>query len=105
MTMEIICDFDGTIARPDTVDELLEALADPAWRAIEERWRRGEIDSPECMARQIPLLPGGWNAIARLLDDRDPLHPAFAPVPPWVASHGIHLPLTTQGHTPRVHHR
>jgi len=37
MTMEIICDFDGTVARPDTVDELLEALADPAWRAIEER--------------------------------------------------------------------
>src|SRR5207248_575930 len=82
-TMEIICDFDGTVARPDTVDELLEALADPAWRGIEERWRRGEIDSRECMARQVPLLRGGWTAIARFLDERVTVHPSFARL--WVA--------------------
>jgi 2-hydroxy-3-keto-5-methylthiopentenyl-1-phosphate phosphatase len=26
MAIEIVCDFDGTVARPDTIDELLAAL-------------------------------------------------------------------------------
>jgi len=97
MMIEILCDFDGTIARPDTTDELLEALADPAWRAIEERWRRGEIDSRECMARQIPLLRGGWDAIERFLDERVSLEPSFAPFAAWCAGRGIALRIASEG--------
>ena len=104
MTMEIICDFDGTVARPDTVDELLEALADPAWRAIEERWRRGEIDSRECMALQIPLLRGGWTAIARFLDERVAVHPSFAPFAAWCAGRGIALRIASEGIDRVIHH-
>jgi len=104
MTIEIVCDFDGTIARPDTVDELLEALADPAWRAVEELWRRGEIDSRECMARQIPLLRGGWSAIARFLDERVALHPSFAPFAAWCASRGIALRIASEGIAQVIHH-
>jgi 2,3-diketo-5-methylthio-1-phosphopentane phosphatase len=104
MMIEIICDFDGTIARPDTVDELLEALADPAWRAVEELWRGGEIDSRECMARQIPLLRGGWSAIARFLDERVALHPSFAPFAAWCASRGIALRIASEGSAQVIHH-
>jgi 2,3-diketo-5-methylthio-1-phosphopentane phosphatase len=104
MTIEIVCDFDGTIARPDTIDELLAALADPAWRAIEERWRRGEIDSRECMARQIPLLRGGWSAIARFLDARVALHPSFAPFAAWCASRRIALRIASEGIAQVIHH-
>jgi len=104
MTMEIICDFDGTVARPDTVDELLEALADPAWRAIEERWHRGEIDSRECMASQIPLLRGGWTAIARFLDERVTVHPSFAPFAAWCARRGIALRIASEGIDRVIHH-
>src|SRR5207248_206551 len=82
---------DGTVARPDTVDELLEALAEPAWRAIEKQWQRGEIDSRECMARQIPLLRGGWNAIAQFLDERVVVHASFAPFARWCARRGLAL--------------
>jgi 2-hydroxy-3-keto-5-methylthiopentenyl-1-phosphate phosphatase len=97
MMIEIFCDFDGTIARPDTTDELLGALADSAWRAIEERWRRGEIDSRECMARQIPLLRGGWDAIERFLDERVVLEPSFAPFAAWCAARGIALRIASEG--------
>src|SRR5271155_2356634 len=64
----IFCDFDGTITTGDTVDILLESLADPAWKDIEAQWEEGEIGSRECMARQIPLIRGGWNAVLEVLN-------------------------------------
>jgi len=97
IALEVVCDFDGTIARPDTVDEILAALADPRWRDVEERWRRGEIDSRECMARQIPLIRGGWAAIARFLDARVRLEPSFAGFAAWCAARGIALRIASEG--------
>jgi len=95
--VEIVCDFDGTISRPDTVDRILAALADPAWRAIEEEWERGEIDSRECMARQIPLIRGGWTAIARFLDEQVLLVPSFAPFAAWCETRGLPLAIASEG--------
>jgi 2-hydroxy-3-keto-5-methylthiopentenyl-1-phosphate phosphatase len=97
MRIEIICDFDGTIARPDTIDELLAALAEPEWRDIEERWRRGEIDSRVCMALQIPLIRGGWPAIERFLDERVELEPSFTPFVSWANARGIALRIASEG--------
>jgi 2-hydroxy-3-keto-5-methylthiopentenyl-1-phosphate phosphatase len=57
-SMLFIIDFDGTVAPTDTVDALLERFADPEWRRIEEQWVRGEINSHECMERQIALVSG-----------------------------------------------
>ena len=66
--MEVYCDFDGTITKGDTIDVLLEELAHPSWRDVEERWVRGEIGSRECMAQQVPLIQGGWSAVEKILD-------------------------------------
>jgi len=66
--IQVFCDFDGTITTRDTVDVLLTELADPQWEEIEESWVRGEINARECMARQIPLIRGGWNKVRELLD-------------------------------------
>ena len=95
--IEIVCDFDGTISRPDTVDQILEALADPAWRAIEERWERGEIDSRDCMTAQIALVRGGWSAIEGFLDERVSLHPSFAPFALWCSRQRILLAIASEG--------
>lgn len=95
--IEVVCDFDGTISRPDTVDRILEALADPTWRAIELEWERREIDSRECMARQIPLIRGGWDAVARFLDDHVSVEPSFAPFAAWCAERGIRLAIASEG--------
>lgn len=57
-SMLFIIDFDGTVAPTDTVDALLERFADPEWRRIEKQWVRGEINSHQCMERQIALVSG-----------------------------------------------
>ncbi len=65
--VEVFCDFDGTITNRDTVDHLLESLADntasPTLEEIEARWVAGEIGSRDCMAQQVALLRGGWTAV------------------------------------------
>lgn len=66
--IQVFCDFDGTITTRDTVDVLLSELADPEWEAIEESWVRGEISARQCMARQIPLIRGGWSKVREILD-------------------------------------
>lgn len=43
----LVCDFDGTLTEVDVGDALCERLADPAWLAVEERWRAGELSLPD----------------------------------------------------------
>jgi len=54
--LEVLVDFDGTIAPDDPTDRLLERFADPQWRDIEVAWQRGTISSRECLARQVALI-------------------------------------------------
>ncbi len=99
----IYCDFDGTVTQGDVVDILLTELADPSWRAVEAEWEQGRIGSRECLARQIPLIRGGWPAIEQQLRhiDLDPTFPAFAAwcraenVPLWVVSDGLDRVIST----------
>jgi 2-hydroxy-3-keto-5-methylthiopentenyl-1-phosphate phosphatase len=93
---EILCDFDGTIAPVDTVDFLLERLADPSWRLFEDQWIRGEIDSRECMAAQVSLLRGGWAAIDRALQEVR-IDPGFAGFASWCRESGIPLRVVSEG--------
>src|SRR5262245_4833391 len=94
--LEILCDFDGTIAPIDTVDFLLERLAAPAWRLFEEQWIRGEIDSRECMTAQVALLRGGWRAIRRALEEVR-LDPSFAAFAAWCRTARIPLRVVSEG--------
>ena len=48
--VNVVCDFDGTIALEDVTDGLLERFAEPRWRKIEAQWLAGEFGSQECMA-------------------------------------------------------
>ena len=94
--LEILCDFDGTIASIDTVDFLLERLADPGWRILEEQWIRGEIDSSACMTAQIALVRGGWRAIRRALEEVR-LDPGFARFASWCRASRIPLRVVSEG--------
>lgn len=94
--IRVLCDFDGTIARVDTVDLLLERLADPSWKVLEEQWVRGEIGSRECMTEQIALLRGGWKAIERVLAEVE-IAPTFAPFAAWCRAHGVPLFVASDG--------
>ncbi len=94
--IEVLCDFDGTVTTEDTVDLLLERLADPAWRVLEERWVRGEIDARECMAGQVSLIRGGAAAIRRVLAEVQ-VEPTFAPFVTWCRRRGIRLRIVSGG--------
>lgn len=52
----IICDFDGTIARFDVTDAMLEQFAAPAWEAVEREWLDGKVTARECMERQVRMI-------------------------------------------------
>ena len=92
----IYCDFDGTVAKPDVTNLLLAELADPAWRAIEEEWERGRIGSRECLARQIPLIRGGWPVIEATLS-RVELAPTFAAFAAWCREAALPLVIVSDG--------
>ena len=105
----VYCDFDGTITHDDVVDVLLDKLADPSWRDIEAQWEQGLIGSRECLARQIPLIRGGWEAIAASLQHvtLEPTFPAFAA---WCRANAIPMRIISDGldrviHTLLARHR
>lgn len=101
--IDVYCDFDGTVTNGDTIDYLLEELASPSWRKVEERWEKGEIGSRECMAEQIPLIQGGWLAIEKVLDTVkvDPTFPHFAS---WCKRNNIALKIVSDGIDKVIHH-
>ncbi len=92
----VLCDFDGTIARVDTVDLLLERLADPSWRLLEEQWVQGEISSRECMTEQVALLRGGWSAVEQVLEEVE-IAPSFKSFAKWCRSRGVPLFVASDG--------
>jgi 2-hydroxy-3-keto-5-methylthiopentenyl-1-phosphate phosphatase len=75
----VLVDFDGTIAKVDTTDALLEQFALPAWHGIEDEWKAGAIGSRECMVRQIDLVRATPAAMDRFIAsiEIDPDVPAF----------------------------
>ncbi|MGA8185941.1 MAG: MtnX-like HAD-IB family phosphatase [Terriglobia bacterium] len=72
----VFSDFDGTITRLDVTDEILKQYADPAWRDVEEQWRRGEIGSRECFERHAALVRVTAKQLNALIDSI-PLDPDF----------------------------
>ena len=64
----IFSDFDGTISVLDTGIAVIDALElDEAWE-IEDVWRRGEIDSMECLSRQWAMVKLSPEKLCDLLD-------------------------------------
>lgn len=64
----VFCDFDGTISQLDVTDQILDQLADPAWREVEREWVMGLIGSRECLERQIALVDAPPKKLHALID-------------------------------------
>ena len=79
MRVNIVCDFDGTIALEDVTDGLLERFADASWKDVEAQWLAGRIGSRDCMARQVALIEADQEELNRYLDTIgiDPSFPSF----------------------------
>jgi 2-hydroxy-3-keto-5-methylthiopentenyl-1-phosphate phosphatase len=67
----VFLDFDGTVARRDVVDAILESYAGAEWLDIEECWRNGSIGSRECLKAQMALVRASQRQVNALLDEID----------------------------------
>ncbi|MGD9518422.1 MAG: archease [Armatimonadota bacterium] len=65
----VLCDFDGTITYEDTGIAVINAIDDPRGWEFEMKWRRGEIDSRECLREQWALMDWGPERFARFLSE------------------------------------
>ena len=97
ISIDIICDFDGTISTEDVTDGILSRFALSEWTEIEATWKAGLIGSRDCMRDQIALVEASRREIDDYLDSVpiDPHFPAFAAfcaesaIPLVVVSDGI----------------
>ena len=96
INIEIFCDFDGTISKQDTIDLLLERIGNPAWLEFEDQWLKGLIGSKECMAKQIPLIEGGFKNVLKVLEEVQ-LDETFKSFVDWCDKHKIKLTVVSDG--------
>lgn len=54
--LAVICDFDGTITKMDVGHQIYTRFGDERWLEINNRWRRGEISSKECLIGEYELI-------------------------------------------------
>lgn len=94
--MRIICDFDGTISRHDTTDLVLENLADPNWRSIEDDWLAGRITAADCMRAQVALIGGSAQDLDALLDAVE-IDPGFRAFVAWCEASAIAVSIVSDG--------
>jgi len=94
--LRVCVDFDGTAAREDVTDAVLERFAAPEWRAIEAAWLSGEIDAATCMRRQIALVEAPMTALEAFLE-RMELDPGFPKFATWCRDAGIPLAIASDG--------
>ena len=94
--MRIICDFDGTITRQDCTDTVLEALAAPAWRALQDEWTAGRLLGADCMVGQVALIGGSDADLGAVLDTVE-LDPDFVEFVDWCEALDFPISIVSDG--------
>jgi 2-hydroxy-3-keto-5-methylthiopentenyl-1-phosphate phosphatase len=94
--MRIICDFDGTITRQDSTDLILEALAEPEWRALQAEWVGGRLSGADCMRMQVALIGGADVDVDAVLDTVE-LDPGFLQFVAWCEAHSYPVSIVSDG--------
>ena len=94
--MRIHSDFDGTIARCDVTDLVLQTFAAPLWEEIEAEWQNGIIDAATCMRRQVRLIKATRPALDELLAGVE-IDPGFHDFVVWCQNQRIPLTVVSDG--------
>lgn len=94
----LVLDFDGTVTTRDIGDEVCGRFADPAWRAIDEAWVRGELSLPEAQQQMWALARCGRDEALQCAREVGALRPGLDAVldalsgaggAAWLASGGF----------------
>ncbi len=94
--MRVYCDFDGTITKADTTDEVLSRLAGDDWLRLEEDWVAGRITAAQCMRAQIALIRHDDLALDAVLDTMT-IRDGFAELVQWCREQLIPLAIVSDG--------
>src|SRR5262245_28615219 len=92
----VFVDFDGTIAKSDVVDAILERYADPRWLAFEREWQAGRLGSRDCLREQMALVQATRAEIDLLLAGID-IDSGLVPLIESAAQHDIPLHIISDG--------
>jgi len=95
-SLNIICDFDGTITPVDCTDMILSRFAMPQWEEVEAQWVAGQITARECMSRQICMLRTDSQSLNHFLDTI-PLTKGFEEFVAFVEKCGVGLRIVSDG--------
>lgn len=92
----VFLDFDGTISTVDVGVHVLSAAAPDAWRAIDEQFRTGAIDSRECILDEWDLVAGD-EASLRAIAAEVPLDPGVGPLVDALRAAGAEITVVSDG--------
>jgi len=92
----VFLDFDGTITVTDSGVHLLERLAPPEWRAIDDEFVRGEISSRVCLLDEWDLLPHDEELLHATVREV-PIDPAAAPLIDGLRAGGADVLVLSDG--------
>src|SRR5208283_3339306 len=96
-------DYDGTITDADTFDVLVRHFAGAdAWRAIEERFRRGEISLRDALQAEASLVRAGFDEASAVLEREVRFDPAFADFAADCERRGAMLTVVSSGIEPVI---
>jgi 2,3-diketo-5-methylthio-1-phosphopentane phosphatase len=97
--LHVFTDFDGTIARPDTLMLLTERLGAGPVRSREtgRLLREGAITLRDAVARDVGSIRVPFAEAARMLRDHVTVDPAFVPFARWCAGAGVPLTVLSAG--------
>jgi 2-hydroxy-3-keto-5-methylthiopentenyl-1-phosphate phosphatase len=92
----VFLDFDGTITTVDVGVHVLTKAAPDEWRAIDEQFRRGVIDSRECIVDEWDLVEGD-EATLRAIAAEVTLDPGVGPLVDALRAAGAELTVVSDG--------
>ena len=92
----VFIDFDGTITTLDVGVHVLERSAPDGWRAIDEQFRHGVIDSRECILDEWDLVEGD-EATLRAIAAEVTLDPGVGPLVDALRAVGAELTVVSDG--------
>jgi 2,3-diketo-5-methylthio-1-phosphopentane phosphatase len=92
----VFLDFDGTVSTVDVGVHVLSRTAPDEWRAIDEQFRRGLIDSRECILDEWDLVVGD-EATLRAIAAEVPLDPDVGPLVDALRAAGAELTVVSDG--------
>lgn len=100
----ILCDFDGTVSRTDTVNRLVRRHAvDPSWRFHVKRYMRGEIGSKSVYEAAGPIMRMTRRQLETFVETYAELDPAFPSFLEWAGSHSIDVKIVSDGFDATIH--